>query len=288
MAEQQTVQFTLNGRNVTAEPGETVLSVARKNGVLIPTLCHHDAVSANGACRLCVVQVSWGKRSKIVTSCLYTPFENDRVETDTERVRKVRRMVLELLLARCPTVEHIQDLARAYGIERSRFTDGAGPSEERCVLCGLCVRVCDEVVGRHAISHAKRGIQRKITTAFDTQADECIGCGACVRICPTGALHYEDLPEQKQPERVMVELHTRVPLVRCSDCGRAFASPALFEHVSKSINIPPTTLAACPACRSKSFAATAAQNPPSAPAFARAPARTYQTQLLASLNEESS
>jgi len=114
--ENKEIQFTIDDRSVRAKPGETVLSVAKRQGINIPSLCHHESVSPQGACRLCLVEVFWGKRSKVVTSCIYMPFKNDVIETNNERVRRARRLVLELLLARCPEVEIIRDLARDYGI----------------------------------------------------------------------------------------------------------------------------------------------------------------------------
>jgi NADH dehydrogenase/NADH:ubiquinone oxidoreductase subunit G len=248
MAQETSVQFTLDGCPVRAEPGETVLSVAKRQGVAIPTLCHHDSVSDQGACRLCIVEVFWGKRSKLVTSCLYTPYENDRVETSNARVRRARRMVLELLLARCPEVALIRDMAREYGIVEPRFRRQGSP-EERCILCGLCVRVCDEVVGQQAIGYAHRGVKRVVATPFGDQADECIGCGACVFICPTGALHYEDMDGW----RFLKELNTKVPLIKCGVCGRAFATAHQLEKVRVRLKLPEALVGTCPACRDREF-----------------------------------
>ena len=239
------VPFTINGRPMTARPGETVLSVAKRHGIPIPTLCHHDAVSDLGACRVCVVEVFWGKRSKLVTSCLYTPYENDAVVTDNERVRRTRRMVLELLAARCPGVQLIRDMAREYGVDVPRFEPDEASEEERCILCGLCVRVCAEVVGLNAIGYASRGMGRSITTPFDAPSAECIGCGACVAICPTGALHYEDVAGR----RIMKELHTELPMVSCSRCGRPFAPAAQVAFIRQGIPALPEIAEMCPACR---------------------------------------
>ena len=250
------IQFTLDGQSVRAKPGETVLTVAKRHGVHIPTLCHHDAVSPSGSCRMCLVEVFWGKRSKMVTSCIYMPYENDRVETSNERVRRTRRMILELLLARCPEVEVLQDLAREYGVGEPRFRtngtarEGEAPSgPERCILCGLCVRVCAEVVGEHAIGYANRGIERVITTPFADAAEECVGCGACVYVCPTDALHYEDIDGQ----RVMKELKTTLPLLRCRVCGRPFATEKQIARVRERLNLPDELAETCPSCRGSEF-----------------------------------
>ena len=240
------IPFTIDGRAVGAAPGETVLSVARRHGIEIPALCHHESVAPYGTCRLCVVEVFWGKRSKLVTSCIYTPYENDRVETNNERVRRTRGMILELLLARCPGVEAIRDLAREYGVTRPRFPAG-GPASglDRCILCGLCVRVCAEAVGRHAIGFANRGAERIVTTPFGAGAEECIGCGACVEVCPTGALTCEDTGGV----RIMKELGVRLPLVKCRLCGEPFATERQVADIQERLHIPQDLAETCPSCR---------------------------------------
>jgi bidirectional [NiFe] hydrogenase diaphorase subunit len=251
----KSTQFALNGVKTEAMPGETVLDVAKRSGINIPHLCHIDSLKAYGACRLCLVEVVWGKRSKLVTSCLYVPSEGDTVETDNSRVRRARAMVLELLLARCPSVEQIRELAKEYGIEQSRFTDESDENaEERCILCGLCIRVCDEIVGQHAISYANRGADRVITTPFNDNAEECIGCGACVFVCPTHALNYEDIDSQ----RVMKELHTTVPLFKCRVCGIPFVTERQLENISDRLGIPQDLAQTCPACRGREFRDTMA------------------------------
>lgn len=244
------IQFKLDGQLVHAKPDETVLSVAKRNGIDIPSLCHHEAVTPYGACRMCLVEVFRGKRSRLVTSCIYMPSQDDVVETNNDRVRRVRRMLLELLLARCPEVDLIRDMAREYGVEKPRFRAEAHLSEsERCILCGLCVRVCDEVVGQHAIGYANRGIERAVTTPFDEQAEECVGCGACVFVCPTGALHYEDI----DGERIMKELHTRMPLFKCRVCGRPFATEKQIAKMRERLKIPKELAETCPRCRGTEF-----------------------------------
>lgn len=247
------IQFTLDGQTVRAERGETVLSVAKRHGIEIPALCHHDSVSPYGACRLCLVEAFWGKRSKLVTSCIYVPWEEERIETNTERVRRARKTVLELLLARCPDAEVIRELAREYGVEDPRFApDRAAPGLERCILCGLCVRVCSEVVGANAIGYANRGGERVISTPFGKQAEECVGCGACVFVCPTGALSYEDV----DGERLMKELKTRVPMVRCRACGSFFATEKQIARIRERLNLPDELAEMCPRCRGTEFRGT--------------------------------
>ena len=246
MRTEQETAFVLNGQPVKAGPGETVLSVARRRGTDIPALCHHAALADYGACRLCVVEVHWGKRSKLVTSCLYTPYEDDVIETDSPRVRTTRRVLLEMLWARCPEVDVIRDLAREYGVEAPRFhAQKATAMDARCILCGLCVRVCAEVVGQHAIGYADRGMNREVTTPFTDTSEACIGCGACVAVCPTGALHMDE----RDGELVMRELNTRLPMARCSGCGQRFAAAPQLAEVQKRMPACKDTAGLCPACK---------------------------------------
>jgi len=145
----------------------------------------------------------------------------------------------------------IRDLAAEYGVGRPRLPqrdDVAGPAD--CILCGLCVRVCDEVVGQSAIGYVGRGSERAISTPFGKAAEECVGCGACVFVCPTGALHYEDI----DGVRIMKELGTELPLVKCRECGRHFATAKQIEKVKRRLNIPQEVAETCPSCRGTIFA----------------------------------
>ncbi|MDP2953454.1 MAG: 2Fe-2S iron-sulfur cluster-binding protein, partial [Chloroflexota bacterium] len=172
------VTLNMDGREVSAPAGTTLLQVARRNGIPIPTLCYHEAVSAYGGCRLCLVELVRDSRSKLVVSCLYEVEPGLVVKTNSERVRDTRRMILDLLLAQCPHSEVIQDLAREYGLEKSSFPS---PDENNlCMLCGLCVRACQEVVGVNAISLVDRGTNREVSTPFSEPSQTCIGCGSCV------------------------------------------------------------------------------------------------------------
>ncbi|UCC64373.1 MAG: 4Fe-4S binding protein [Anaerolineae bacterium] len=184
------IRFTIDGQEFEAEAGQTVLEVARRAGIHIPTLCYHPALTPYGACRLCTVEIQWGRRVSLQTACTYPVQEGIEVSTMSPPVIKARKMLLELLLARCPNVPVIQDLAREYGIEKPRFkTDRP---EEDCILCGLCVRVCNELVGTGAINFMDRGIGREVGPPFKEETSDCIGCGACAIVCPTGAIRIVD------------------------------------------------------------------------------------------------
>jgi len=180
------IRFMINDQAVEAEEGWTVLETARQYGIHIPTLCYHEAVTPSGACRLCVVEVFEGNWSRVVISCMYPVREGINVLTDSERVKNVRRWILEMLLAECPASEEIRRLAAEYGVTSTRF-EIKNP-EEQCMLCGLCVRVCKEVVGVSAITTVGRGVHKFIGTPFGKPSEVCVACGSCVTVCPTGAM----------------------------------------------------------------------------------------------------
>jgi bidirectional [NiFe] hydrogenase diaphorase subunit len=180
------ITFKINDREVKARQGWTVLETAREHGIDIPTLCFHPAVSASGACRLCMVELQEGSWSKLVASCIYPVAEGLQVFTETERVRNVRRWVLEMLLAACPASPEIAVLAARYGVEGTRF-ESSDPGQS-CMVCGLCARVCEEVVGLSAIAVVDRGVHKRIGAPFAKPTDVCVACGSCVTICPTGAM----------------------------------------------------------------------------------------------------
>jgi heterodisulfide reductase subunit A len=182
------ITFTLNGKEVQGEEGQYILEIAEKNGVEIPTLCHHKALDPAGMCRLCVVEVYDGRRTRFVTACNYPIWEGMDVKTDTEAVHQGRKLIVELLLARCPTVPIIQELASKYEIKQPRFKE----EDDDCILCGLCTRICDRM-GNNAISLTGRGVDMMVDTPFHVQTDVCINCGACAFVCPTGHIKLEDI-----------------------------------------------------------------------------------------------
>ena len=134
------ITLTINGVDISVEEGTTVLEAAKMLGFPIPTLCHMEGLSPYGACRLCIVEIGEGPRTKIVTSCTYPVEEGLKVRTTTKRIARARKMIIELLLASCPQSKVIQDIAAKYEVKQQRFKQ----EYEDCILCGLCVRMCEE------------------------------------------------------------------------------------------------------------------------------------------------
>ena len=204
------ITFKLDGRQVEAEEGETILEVAQRYNVHIPTLCYHKALPPAGACRLCTVEVFDGRRTRLVTSCNYPVRQDIEVTPNSERVIKGRKMIVELLLARCPDVKLLQDLGKEYGIEKPRFE----LETSDCILCGLCVRMCERV-GNSAISLTGRGVDMEVDTPFHIQTDVCMACGACAFVCPTGHIKLEDITKhaiKPIPDEYQMALAGRKPI----------------------------------------------------------------------------
>ncbi|MBI9078103.1 MAG: (2Fe-2S)-binding protein [Desulfatibacillum sp.] len=180
------LKFTINDIAVEAEPGWTVLETAREYGIEIPTLCFHEAVQASGACRLCMVELREGDWVKLVASCVYPAKDGLNIYTESERITNVRRWIFEMLLSECPASEQIREMAAKYGVASTRFA--IKDPEQDCIMCGLCTRVCAEVVGVYAISTQSRGVYKRIGSPFMEPNEACVACGSCVSVCPTGAM----------------------------------------------------------------------------------------------------
>ena len=174
------ITLTINGLRASVEKGTTILEAARFLGFPIPTLCHHEGLSPYGACRLCVVEIGDGPGARLVSSCTYPAEEGLKVRTASERVVKARRMVIELLLASCPQSKVIQDIASKHNVRQQRFRQ----EYEDCILCGLCVRMCEEQMMAKAIGFRGRGSGRSIGTPFDIRSEVCRLCGGCMQVCP--------------------------------------------------------------------------------------------------------
>ncbi len=183
---QKEITLEIDGIVINAIDGTSIFNVAKKVGIKIPTLCHNEALEPFGSCRICSVEIEDKRgRKKIVTSCNYPVFDGLVVDTKSNKVLRIRQLLLELFLARCPNVKKIQDLAREYKIEKPSFSV-VNPDED-CILCGLCARVCEEKVGVSAINFANRGVEREVTAPYHTISDDCVGCGACAVVCPTNS-----------------------------------------------------------------------------------------------------
>ncbi|MBT3258140.1 MAG: 4Fe-4S dicluster domain-containing protein [Deltaproteobacteria bacterium] len=221
------INLTINGKKVQASEGMTVIEAAKNAGIFIPSLCYHEAFEPEGTCRLCIVEVSGPIRNSVRVSCIQEVKEGLVVETETERIKKHRTLILELLLGRSPYSKELLDLAARCGVVTSRFLTG---EQDDCVRCGRCVRVCRDRIGAYALCWANRGYERKVTTDFERLSEYCIGCGSCAQVCPTGAIKMEDRGVERKIY-TWGQVVARFKLERCKQCDKPFAPKKYLDWV---------------------------------------------------------
>ncbi|MDH4189238.1 MAG: 2Fe-2S iron-sulfur cluster-binding protein [Betaproteobacteria bacterium] len=178
------LSLRIDGRDVAATQGMSLLEAARGAGISIPTVCHHEKLEPFGGCRLCMVEVEAAGRTTLVAACTYPAGKGLVVKTRSEQIDRIRKLLTEQLLAYAPESEVLQNLAREYRADKDRF-----PKEPSfCILCGLCVRYCAEVKQRNAVGFIDRGPSREISFVPEIAAAECWECKECFPLCPTSAL----------------------------------------------------------------------------------------------------
>jgi heterodisulfide reductase subunit A len=224
------VSLKIDGREIQVPEDTSILKAAEKAGVWIPTLCHSELFEPYGVCRLCIVEVVRGKRSRVVTSCNYPVREGVTVLTNSPKIQWLRKTIVELMVSRWPNVKVVKELALQVGVEKPRFVSlEKDEAEDACVLCGKCVNICREVVRAEALGFAYRGIKREVVLPFNVRAERCIVCGACAAVCPTGHVKMivEDFkgrkPEFTLGPRTAIYVPTlqavpRVPVIDTESC----------------------------------------------------------------------
>jgi bidirectional [NiFe] hydrogenase diaphorase subunit len=178
------ILLQIDSREVKATEEMTILDAAQSVGILIPTLCHHGKLEPYGACRICTVEVETGGRTNFVAACVRPVEKGLVVRTRSEKVDKIRKMLLEEQLAHAPDSAELQKLAQQYGADKDRFEK----ESSFCILCGLCVRYCAEVKKKNAVGFVERGPKREISFVPEVAAKECWNCKECFPLCPTSAL----------------------------------------------------------------------------------------------------
>ncbi|MCL4234909.1 MAG: (2Fe-2S)-binding protein [Deltaproteobacteria bacterium] len=263
----QMIPIAIDGLKVEVPYDTSLLAAAAKLGIRIPTMCHNENVKAYGVCRVCMVEVDEGRKKRLVPSCVYTVRSPISVSTKNDKVRNARRWILEFMLARSPNESAVRDLAAEYGLDaphprlmpeadanvvrferapdRSRYFD-----ESACILCGLCVRVCDEIVGANAIAFEGRGVERRVTTPFNEENEACIACGACEAACPTKCIGFIDTGGVRE----LVRWKKKTNMIACEICGNWFMPESLARVYRESMNIPESVYKQCTDCRKSVFA----------------------------------
>jgi formate dehydrogenase alpha subunit len=176
----QYVNVNIDGAVIHAIKGNSVLDTAIEYGICIPHLCHVSYLSDIGACRLCIVEHVENGRSTITTSCTLKVQEGMVIRANSDKIRKLRRNLAELLVAQAPNSRAIQDIALRCGVKEVRYPF----RNENCVLCGRCVRVCTEVWKAEAIGFVGRGKDRRVAHPFGVRPEFCKQCGSCIQLCP--------------------------------------------------------------------------------------------------------
>ncbi len=178
------INLQIDGKKVTVEKGTTILEAARTVRAPIPTLCDHKELAPYGACRICTVETEANERTALVAACQHPAEEGMQVRTRTEQIDRIRKLLLEQMLAHAPDSEQLMALAGTYGADRDRFEQ----ESSFCILCGLCVRYCAEVKQKHAVGFFDRGAKREIAFIPEVAVKECWDCKECFPLCPTSAL----------------------------------------------------------------------------------------------------
>jgi len=234
------VNITIDGQKVQAKEGASVLESARGLKIDIPTLCYHKDLSSFGACRLCMVEVKSNGKWKLTTSCTTPIEEGMEIKTASDKVKESRKFSAGMLFYKYPGDKTVREMAQKLGMD----VDTKKGDTQDCILCGLCVRACQEIVDVNALKFIDRGLDRNVEDPeidFDPMA--CIGCGSCAYVCPTSYVKMEDTGKCRTIWNKVFKM------AKCSTCGRYFAPQEQLEYISKKTGVPMSKLMVCVSCR---------------------------------------
>ena len=246
----------IDGVKVTVGAEATILDAARKAGLWIPTLCHHPALTNAATCRICMVELDRGDSKRLVTACNYVVGRDLTVSVSSASAVRARQGVMRLLLARSPESPELRELASRMGVADTPYPK-VTESQRNCILCGLCTRVCEEVIGQSAIGFVGRGVDRAVATPFRLASEECIACGACAAVCPVGTIQVRIHEDSAEAE--ISPFKSRAKLLVCESCGTRLVTEPVDKRTLDSVKIDwkefreRTRL--CPQCRRRQTAA---------------------------------
>jgi bidirectional [NiFe] hydrogenase diaphorase subunit len=234
------VNITIDGRQIQAKEGSTVLQNAQAMNIDIPTLCFHKEISPFGACRLCSVEIKANGRWKLAASCQIEVAKGMEIKTGTDKVKESRKLAAALLYYKYPTTQAVRDMAIKLGVavkeEKADVRD--------CILCGLCTRTCHEIVGVDALRFQDRGLGRAVDDPkIEFVTSNCIGCGSCAYVCPTGFVQMESVDDKRIIWNKVFKMAT------CKVCGLYFAPVEQLEWISKKTGATMESLMTCTSCR---------------------------------------
>lgn len=232
----------IDGKLYEGRPDETLMELAKRNNIDIPHLCHKKGFEGLGRCRLCLVEVLERGRKKVVSSCVYPLSDGIEVNTNSDKIMKMRKDIVFLLLLRTPNNQYIKDLAEEYGVTKiDRYVN---KEEEDCILCGLCVKACEKL-GTNAISLVNRGTTKKVSTPFDDMSLDCIGCGSCSEVCPTNAIKL------REEDGIRTIWNREFNLVQCDRCGKYYTTEESIRYAQNFLNQEESHI--CDYCKKKSI-----------------------------------
>ena len=234
------IKFKIDGRVVEGKNGSTILENARNLFISIPTLCYHHELSSFGACRLCTVEIKVDGKWQLVASCETPITAGIEVQTASEKVKEARKLVAGLLYSKYKSTKAVRDIAEAIGVDVAKEEKDA----QECILCGLCVRACREVVGAYALKFNDKGLGRDVEAAsVEFSGDDCIGCGSCAFVCPTSFAKMEAVKGKR------IIWGKAFKMASCSVCGREFAPEEQLAFISKKTGVNLSELKVCTSCR---------------------------------------
>jgi NADH dehydrogenase/NADH:ubiquinone oxidoreductase subunit G len=223
------ITLRINGKDVEAAEGVTVLKVCREAGIDIPTLCYVKPLGPYGVCRLCVVEAEGPSLPRTVLSSCNLPVSDGLViESETPLIASLRKTMVELLMASSPVAGPLQAIAARMGVTTSRFTTRKA---DPCVLCGVCVRVCRDAIGPGALSFAGSDANPEVVAgSVRLDPEACVGCGTCANLCPVSAIGLEDDGEERRLA-LYGEVVNLLELVSCDICGARHTTRRFIELV---------------------------------------------------------
>ena len=237
------MNITIDGITCQAQPGQFIMEAARRSNIDIPALCHHEALPGQACCRLCAVEIEDAGSRFVVASCVYPVKEGITVYTNSEKIIRLRRTMLTLLKEHVPDAEGmLPAYYNEYGVSRDSAHSAA--KEEKCILCGLCVKACEEL-GIFAIQEIMRGIDKTVAPPFNEPSHSCTGCAACARVCPVNAIECTNNNDKRT---IWGKTFT---LVKCAACGEPYATADELKWLKERLLDTELNLDYCPKCRGR-------------------------------------
>ncbi|MGI6728449.1 MAG: 2Fe-2S iron-sulfur cluster-binding protein [Anaerovoracaceae bacterium] len=241
------MNITIDGIMIEAFPGETVMTAAKRAGIFIPGLCYDEATGGSNSCRLCMVEIEGKDKNRLVAACAFLAKDEMSVITNTERVKRIRKTLLELMYLQAPDNPKILELMEKCNVVPETSLAVKDPIEnglKGCILCGRCVNACKSL-GAAAISTISRGVDKNVNTPYGKAADVCIGCAACAEACPIHAIQVQDTEDGRKI------WNKNFVWVRCQSCGKIITTAEHYRAIIENLEKDEREKILCPDCKRK-------------------------------------